>query len=43
VYTLEDRMKAVSLFFKYGGSLAGCSPRTGLPNKEHTKTVDQGV
>jgi len=33
VYTLEDRMKAVSLYFKYGGSLAAVRRELGYPTK----------
>jgi transposase-like protein len=33
VYTLEDRMKAVNLFFKYGGNSAAVRRELGYPSR----------
>ena len=37
VYTLEDRMKAVNLYFKYGGSPAAVRRELGYPTKNTVK------
>jgi len=37
VYTLEDRMRAVNLYFKYGGNSAAVRRELGYPTKNALK------
>ena len=37
MYTLEDRMRAVNLYFKYGGSSAAVRRELGYPTKNALK------